>query len=132
MVRIRFRREGMKRQPVYRIVVADKESPRNGRFIENIGLYNPRTEPPTLELKEDRALYWLSVGAQPSEPVERLFVKYGTNARFERLRKGEAINVLVAEAEAEAAARPRNLKTRRPSPVGAPNSKQERGKEAES
>src|SRR5258708_4483494 len=101
MVRIRLRRVGLKKQPSYRIVIADRESPRDGRYIEIIGHYNPRTEPITMELKEDRALYWLSVGAQPSEPVERILVKLGTRARLERMSKGEAVETLVAEAAAE-------------------------------
>lgn len=121
MVRIRLRRVGLKKQPSYRIVVADRESPRDGRYIEIIGFYNPRTEPPTMEIKEDRALYWLGVGAQPSEPVERILNKLGTKARFERLRKGETLEVLIAEAEAARAARgTQNPKTRRPAPVGKP------------
>ncbi len=118
MVRIRLRRVGSKKQPSYRIVVADRESPRDGRYIEIIGFYNPRTEPITMDLKEDRALYWLSVGAQPSEAVARVLTKLGTVARLERLRKGEAMDTLVAEAVAEKAARPpQNPKTRRPAPV---------------
>ncbi len=121
MVRIRLRRVGLKKQPSYRIVVADRESPRDGRYIEIIGFYNPRTEPITMDIKEDRALYWLSVGAQPSEPVARILDKTGTKARLERLRKGEALETLVAEAAAEKAARPpQNPKTRRPAPVGQP------------
>jgi small subunit ribosomal protein S16 len=106
MVRIRLRRVGLKRQPSYRIVVADRESPRNGKYIETIGFYNPRTNPTTLELKEDRALYWLSVGAQPSEPVARILGWLGTDKRLERLHKGETLEALVAEAAAEAAKRP--------------------------
>ena len=119
MVRIRLRRVGLKKQPSYRIVVADRESPRDGRYIEIIGFYNPRTEPIQMDLKEDRALYWLSVGAQPSEPVARILEKLGTNARLERLRKGESMEALVAEAEAAKAARgPQSLKTFKPAPVG--------------
>lgn len=106
MVRIRLRRVGLKKQPSYRIVVADRESPRNGKYIEIIGFYNPRTTPTTLELKEDRALYWLSVGAQPSEAVARILGWLGTDKRLERLRKGEAIDALVQEAQAAAASRP--------------------------
>ena len=118
MVRIRLRRVGLKKQPSYRIVVTDRESPRDGRYIEIVGFYNPRTEPPQMDVKEDRVLYWLSVGAQPSEPVERILVKTGTRARFDRMRKGEAVEALVAEAEAERAARgPQSLKTRRPAPA---------------
>jgi small subunit ribosomal protein S16 len=77
MVRIRLRRMGKRHQPSYRVVVADSESPRDGRFIENIGFYNPRNEPPTIEIDAERARYWLSVGAQPSDPAARLLRKVG-------------------------------------------------------
>jgi small subunit ribosomal protein S16 len=106
MVKIRLRRVGKKKQPSYRITVADSRSPRDGRFIEVIGFYNPRTDPETVRLQEDRALHWLSVGAQPSDPVARLLEKMGTLARFERLKAGESLEVLLAEAEAAAEARP--------------------------
>ncbi len=118
MVRIRLRRVGRKKQPSYRVVVTDARSPRDGRYIEIIGFYNPRTEPATMTLKEERALHWLSVGAQPSDAVRRIMDKLGTLARLERLNKGEALEALVAEAEAAAAARePISPKTRRPAPV---------------
>ncbi|MER2599448.1 MAG: 30S ribosomal protein S16 [Caldilineales bacterium] len=86
MVRIRLRRIGAKKQPSYRIVVADKDAPRDGRFIENIGFFNPRTEPETVELDNERALYWLSVGAQPSEAVQRLLKSKGVLAALEASR----------------------------------------------
>jgi small subunit ribosomal protein S16 len=105
MVRIRLRRVGRKKQPSYRIVVADSRSPRDGRYLEIIGFYNPRTQPATMTVKEDRALYWLQVGAQPSEPVRRILNKLGTLGRLERLGQGEDMATLVAEAEAEAEAR---------------------------
>lgn len=76
-VRIRLRRTGMKGQPSYRIVVADIRSPRDGRFLENIGHYNPRTQPTTVEINEERARHWLAQGAQPSDAVARLFEKKG-------------------------------------------------------
>jgi len=76
-VRIRLRRTGAKGQPSYRIVVADSRSPRDGRFIEIIGHYNPRTDPMTYEIKDERARYWLSEGAQPSDAVARLLEKKG-------------------------------------------------------
>ena len=85
MVRIRLRRTGKKKQASYRVVVADSESPRDGRFIENIGFYNPRTDPPTVEIKADRALYWLSQGAQPSDAVARLLRKEGILPEVEML-----------------------------------------------
>ncbi len=89
MVRIRLRRVGAKKQPSYRIVVADKDAPRDGRFIENIGNYNPRTEPETVELDADRALYWLSVGAQPSEAVARLLKSKGVYAALDASRSAK-------------------------------------------
>jgi small subunit ribosomal protein S16 len=76
VVRIRLRRMGAKKKPFYRIVVAHKESPRDGRFIEVVGTYNPRTEPETIELKPDRVAHWLAVGAQPSESVCRMLRKF--------------------------------------------------------
>jgi small subunit ribosomal protein S16 len=98
MVKIRLRRVGAKKQPSYRVVVADSRSPRDGRFIETIGFYNPRTEPLTVEIKEERALYWLSQGAQPTGAVAGLFNRLGTMDRLARLRKGEALDVLLSEA----------------------------------
>jgi small subunit ribosomal protein S16 len=97
---------GSKRQPVYRIVVADKESPRDGRFIEIIGMYNPRTQPSTIKVEEEKALKWMKVGAQPSDSVQQLFRQTGTTARYERLMKGEALETLVAEATAQQSAAP--------------------------
>lgn len=97
MLRIRLSRTGAKKQPSYRIVVADVEAKRDGRIVERIGHYNPRREPLEFDINEDRALYWLSVGAQPSDPVKRLLVKQGTYDRLTRLRMGEAREDLVAE-----------------------------------
>jgi small subunit ribosomal protein S16 len=77
VLRIRLRRTGQKHQPSYRIVVAHKETKRDGGFLEVLGHYNPRTEPRTLEVNQERAKHWLSVGAQPSETVERLFYTLG-------------------------------------------------------
>ena len=88
---------GAKRQPSYRVVVANSESPRDGRFIEIIGFVNPRTDPPTVELKDDRAQYWLSVGAQPSDAVARLLKKRG-------LMGAEPVAAVAAEPVAEASA----------------------------
>lgn len=84
MIRIRLRRVGAKKQPSYRVVVANAEAPRQGRFIENIGYYNPRTEPPAMEVNSERALYWLSQGAQPSDAALRILKKLGIWEEFER------------------------------------------------
>lgn len=100
MVKIRLRRTGAKKKPTYRVVVADSRAPRDGRFIEIIGHYNPRTEPVTVKIHEDRALHWLSVGAQPTEIVQKLLKNLGTLDRFARLKQGADLEELLAEAEA--------------------------------
>ncbi len=117
MVRIRLRRVGAKKQPSYRIVIADQREARNGGYIELIGYYNPRTQPSTDTVDEGRALYWLSVGAQPSDGVLPLLRRTGTLARYERLKQGESIEALVAEADAaRTAAGPVSARTRYPAP----------------
>ncbi|MCA0452785.1 MAG: 30S ribosomal protein S16 [Chloroflexi bacterium] len=124
MVRIRLRRMGLKRQPSYRIVVADQRSARTGGFIEIVGTYNPRTQPITEQVEEDRILYWLSVGAQPSEAVDSILKRTGTLERFARLKKGETLEALVGEANAaKAAAAPVSPKTRRPAPEAGQSAK---------
>lgn len=128
MLRIRLRREGAKAQPVYRIVVAEREHPRNGRFIEIVGEYNPRTEPAFVQINEARALHHLKNGAQPSEPVARILKKTGTLDRLARLWKGEALETLVAEAAA--APKQVNLKTRRDDMTKVSKSKKAKAKEA--
>jgi small subunit ribosomal protein S16 len=89
------------------VVIADSEAPRDGKFIENIGFYNPRTTPPTIEIKNDRAVYWLSQGAQPSDAALRLLKKSGAMNEFAVL-KGEApveeaVEEVVATVEEETA-----------------------------
>ena len=76
-VKIRLKRTGAKKAPTYRVVVADSRSPRDGRFIEEIGHYNPRTEPVTIVINEERAKVWLKNGAQPTETVKSLLKKSG-------------------------------------------------------
>src|SRR5689334_3263089 len=99
MVRIRLRRIGLKGQPTYRVVAADKEAPRDGRFLEILGVYNPRTNPATIHLKEDRVYHWMKNGALPTESVEQVFKSAGVLARFERFKKGESVEALVKEAQ---------------------------------
>ena len=77
MVKIRLRRVGAKKKPSYRLVVADSRSPRDGAFIEIIGHYNPLTDPETLVINEEKALHWLSQGAQPTDTAARLLTKAG-------------------------------------------------------
>lgn len=71
-VKLRLMRMGKKKQPTYRVVVADARSPRNGRFIEIVGTYEPRADPSIIKIDNDRALHWLRHGAQPTERVEKL------------------------------------------------------------
>lgn len=77
MIKLRLRRMGAKKRPFYRIVAAEHSSPRDGRFIEVIGTYNPLSDPAEVTLKEGRAEHWLSVGAKPTETVEFLLKKQG-------------------------------------------------------
>jgi small subunit ribosomal protein S16 len=77
MVRIRLRRVGKKGKAFYRVVVADQHSPRDGAFIEQLGSYDPHANPPSATLNEERTRHWLSVGAQPSEPVARILQRQG-------------------------------------------------------
>ena len=72
MVRMRLTRVGSKKNPIYRVVVADSRSPRDGRFIEIVGRYNPQTDPSTIDLDEDKIKAWLDKGAQPTDSVRRL------------------------------------------------------------
>lgn len=104
MLRIRLARVGKKKQPSYRVVVTDIESKRDGRIVERIGHYNPLTQPRTYEIDVGRALYWLSVGAQPSDAVRDLLRVQGTLGRLQRLRAGESLDDLVAEYQGTAAA----------------------------
>lgn len=121
MLRIRFQRMGLKRQPTYRIVVTDGRKARGGAELEVIGFHNPRTRPSTDEVKFDRALYWLSVGAQPSEAVTNMLNRNGTMKLLERLKKGESLEALASEAEAaKAAAAKVSPKTRFAAPTSKP------------
>ncbi|MDD5793299.1 30S ribosomal protein S16 [Clostridium sp. HCP1S3_B4] len=78
-VKIRLRRMGAKKAPFYRVVVADSRAPRNGRFIEEIGYYNPTVKPVEVKFNEEKATEWLKKGAQPTDVVKRLFDKAGLN-----------------------------------------------------
>ena len=81
MLRIRLRRVGTKKRPSYRVVVADARAARDGAFVENLGHYDPLTDPPTAVIDEEKALKWLRVGAQPSEAVQRILKRLGTLER---------------------------------------------------
>jgi len=90
MVKIRLMRMGATKRPFYRVVVADSRSPRDGRFIENIGKYHPMEDPSLIEIDEDRALYWLGQGAQPTEQARVLLKVRGILERFEATRPAKS------------------------------------------
>ena len=89
--RIRLRRMGSNKRPFFRVVVADQRSPRDGRFIENIGRYHPLDDPSVIEIDQDRALHWLRVGAQPSNQVRNLMNKIGIWDEFVKERPSAAL-----------------------------------------
>lgn len=80
-VKLRLRRMGKKKQPIYKVVAADARSPRDGKFLEAVGIYNPLTNPHTIDLKEDRINYWLDNGAQPTDTVNSLLKQKGINLK---------------------------------------------------
>ncbi len=100
-VKLRLMRMGKKKQPTYRVVAADSRSPRDGRFIEIVGTYNPRTEPSEIKIDNARAVHWLRNGAQPSDRVRKLLTISGAWEAFE---SGVTVEELEARAAAEAAA----------------------------
>lgn len=81
-VKIRLKRMGSKKRPFYRVVVADSSSPRDGRFIAQVGTYNPLTEPASVKLEEEEILNWLNNGAQPSDTVKNIFSKAGIMKKY--------------------------------------------------
>jgi len=82
MLKIRLRRMGAKKQPSYRVVVADARAPRDGAFVETIGHYNPLTDPATVHIDEGKALHWLGVGAQPTDTVAHLLTRTGIMEKY--------------------------------------------------
>ena len=97
MVKIRLRRTGAKKAPDYRVVVAPSTAPRDGRFIEIVGHYHPRDDPPTLVLKEDRVFHWLSVGAQPSDSFERIMKSKGILEKYAQFKQGQGAETSAVE-----------------------------------
>ncbi len=87
-VKLRLRRMGKKKQPIYKIVAADARSPRDGKFLEALGLYNPLTKPHTVDVKEERVLYWLSKGAQPTHTVKSLLREKGIILKNDLIKRG--------------------------------------------
>ena len=104
-VRVRLTRVGSKKNPIWRVVVADQRSPRDGRFIETIGHYNPQTEPSTIRLDEERLQHWLARGAQPSGSVKQLVKAYAKGGGSAAAAVVEPpVEVVEPEAEPELAA----------------------------
>ena len=98
-VKLRLRRMGKKKQPIYKVVAADSRAPRDGKFLESIGLYNPLTNPHTLDINEERAMYWLNVGAQPTDTVKSLLSQKGIILKRELVRRGLSDDKVSAELE---------------------------------
>lgn len=117
-VKLRLRRMGKKKQPIYKVVAADSRAPRDGKFLEAIGLYNPLTKPHTVEINEERALYWLGVGAQPTDTVKSLFRQKGINLKYDLSKRSlseEKINEEVGKWEKMQEAKTgRKIKTSKP------------------
>ena len=90
---------GKKKQPIYKVVAADSRSPRDGKFLEAVGIYNPLTKPHTVDLKEDRVFYWLDKGAQPTDTVKSLFRQKGITLKRELVKKGKTEEEINFEVE---------------------------------
>lgn len=91
-VKLRLRRMGKKRQPIYKIVAVDARAPRDGKFIEAVGSYNPKTNPHTVDVNVERALYWLNVGAQPTDTVRSLLRQTGVTLKRELIKRGLSLD----------------------------------------
>jgi small subunit ribosomal protein S16 len=100
-VKIRLMRMGAKKAPFYRVVVADSRSPRDGRFLENIGIYHPNNEPSRVEIDTEKAASWLAKGAQPTEAVAKLLTIAGVEGLAERKQTAKALRATQAKAKAE-------------------------------
>ena len=105
-VKIRLSRFGAKKQPTYRIVVAEERSKRDGRLVEKIGHFDPRTDPPTIVLNEERARYWLSVGARPTDALGIILRRAGISDKYVKVHAARKSNAEKAAAEAAKSAAP--------------------------
>ena len=104
-VKIRLTRLGKKKQPTYRVVVMDSRKPRDGKYIEQLGIYDPKQEPSVVKIDNERALYWLGTGAQPTERAQKLLEISGAWTQF-RVAKGDIHTIAGDEPESEAVAVP--------------------------
>lgn len=110
MVKLRLKRMGKKKQPIYRIVVADSRSPRDGRFIEEVGFYDPNKEPMVIKLKEAKVTQWLKNGAQPTDTVKSLFKRYGLHYKLNLVKRGFDENRINEEMQKFESAKSEKLK----------------------
>jgi small subunit ribosomal protein S16 len=88
LVKLRLKRMGKKKQPIYRIIAADSRSPRDGRFIEEVGFYDPNKEPMVIKLQEDKVVKWIKNGAQPTDTVKSLFKRSGLSFKLNLKKRG--------------------------------------------
>jgi len=102
-VKIRLMRMGAKKAPFYRVVVADSRSPRDGRFLENLGIYHPNNEPSRVEIDTEKARAWLAKGAQPTEAVAKLLAIAGVEGMAERKQAAKALRATQVKAKTEPA-----------------------------
>ncbi|KAB2921750.1 MAG: 30S ribosomal protein S16 [Bacteroidetes bacterium] len=105
-VKLRLQRGGKKKQPIYRIVAADERYKRDGRFLEKLGTYNPNVDPVAIDVKETRAMYWLGVGAQPTDTVRNLLSRKGIILKWHLKKKGKDETTIAAEFEKWQAGQP--------------------------
>jgi small subunit ribosomal protein S16 len=113
-VKIRLMRMGAKKAPFYRVVVADSRSPRDGRFLENLGIYHPNNEPSKVEIDTEKASAWLAKGAQPTEAVAKLLAIAGVETMAERKQAAKALRATVAKAKAEPRSKPAKAPAKAP------------------
>ena len=99
MVKLRLRRLGKKKQPIYKIVAADSRAARTGKFLEAVGTYNPRVNPMLVEIKEERVFHWLKSGAQPSDTVRSLFQRTGLWLKWGLMKKGADESTIASQLE---------------------------------
>ncbi|MCB0725442.1 MAG: 30S ribosomal protein S16 [Ignavibacteriae bacterium] len=97
MVKLRLKRAGRKKHPIYKIVAADQRSPRDGRFIEQVGYYDPNQNPMQITLQEDRVMYWLKTGAQPTDTVRSLFKREGILYKWNLEKRGKSEDEIQSE-----------------------------------
>lgn len=132
MVKLRLKRMGKKKQPIYRIVAADARSPRDGRFIEEVGFYDPNQEPMMIKLKETKVVKWIKNGAQPTDTVRSLFKRYGLSYKLNLIKRGydeTRINEEMQKFESAKADKARREKERKARRAQAKKAKKAEGKE---